>query len=77
MSRPKKWQGEELEELRRLTERLTFGEIAGIYGLSTSAIQMACNRNGISGKQRNRDLRGAAALSADKPQRDPFGRARL
>lgn len=60
MSRPKRWEGEELEKLRKLTERLTFAEIAREYGLSTSAIQMACNRNGIEGKQRNRNIRGAA-----------------
>ena len=65
-----------MDKLRKMTERLTFGEIAGKLGMSTSAVQMACNRNGISGKQRNRNLRGVAAMAKDKPKPDPFGAPR-
>lgn len=83
--RAKKWTREQLNALERLTKKHTFGEIAEFYGLSRSAIQMACNRNGISGKQRNRDRRGVAdpdfreriqEKEMDKPKPDPFGPAK-
>ena len=51
MGRRKFWVGEELERLERLLETRTQAEVAEIYNVSRSAIQMACNRNGLKVKR--------------------------
>lgn len=79
----RRWTKQELDKLEELTETMTFAEIAKMYGMKTSAIQMACNRHGIHGKQRNKELIGAAApgyqramseKKRDIPKEDPFMR---
>lgn len=84
MSKTKtRWTKKALARLEKLTETMSFSEIAEKYGMKKSAIQMACNRGGVKGKQRNRKYSGSADAEyrrmlkekrLDKAQPDPFNR---
>ena len=76
MPRRREWTPDKLEWLEKMLKTHTQAEVGTKLGLSKSAIQMVCNRYGLTCKRtdrgyRPRDEKGRFT-NDDRPRRDPF-----